>query len=569
MHREKFQDQLCKSFIGYAGILVAAALLLYLGSCLLNYYAVVVQGNRTDNSHLSQILTEQMDAYMLELEQLSTADVLLQAVSLEDDHSRTEANRCLYAFANAQNMRPYFVLMNRGGKIVCSNFSYINQQIFSESTFALGVITRMQQNPDEIIQSVFTARVSSEQDCCFSLCKTLVDSAGEIAGYLMFNIRQESFEAVTEELSSNVLLTDQYDNVIYTTLKLPKDPQGKLPSGKYTLSTNKHNVVDFGSNHYYVTESTSQTPTLRLYTLTYMNTHTKMLWIGVVLFFFLLVVLVSMILVLTQAFSRKNAMELSELKYAVEQLELDGGTEELPAQCSEETQALYMHFRTLIRHNNALIDRRRQMEIKNLESQFNPHFVYNIMETIRYQMDQDARAASQMLLSFAALMRYSINYGSTKVPLETDVEYINDYLLLQKVRYNNRLRYSFSVPDELLDCQIPKLLLQPVIENSIKHGYQAGRILDISINAEKIGTDLRFIVQDNGIGMSRERLENIRCILRQEPEEVSAEHVGLYNVHKVVNLTYGSNYGLEVDSDSNVGTTVTIKIPYEMEGEEC
>ena len=569
MHREKFQDQLCKSFIGYAGILVAAALLLYLGSCLLNYYAVVVQGNRTDNSHLSQILTEQMDAYMLELEQLSTADVLLQAVSLEDDHSRTEANRCLYAFANAQNMRPYFVLMNRSGKIVCSNFSYINQQIFSESTFALGVITRMQQNPDEIIQSVFTARVSSEQDCCFSLCKTLVDSAGEIAGYLMFNIRQESFEAVTEELSSNVLLTDQYDNVIYTTLKLPKDPQGKLPSGKYTLSTNKHNVVDFGSNHYYVTESTSQTPTLRLYTLTYMNTHTKMLWIGAILFFFLLVILVGMILVLTQAFSRKNAMELSELKYAVEQLELDGGTEELPAQCSEETQALYMHFRTLIRHNNALIDRRRQMEIKNLESQFNPHFVYNVMETIRYQMDQDARAASQMLLSFAALMRYSINYGSTKVPLETDVEYINDYLLLQKVRYNNRLRYSFSVPDELLDCQIPKLLLQPVIENSIKHGYQAGRILDISINAEKIGTDLRFIVQDNGIGMSRERLENIRGILRQEPEEVSAEHVGLYNVHKVVNLTYGSNYGLEVDSDSNVGTTVTIKIPYEMEGEEC
>ena len=569
MHRERFQDQLCKSFIGYAGILVAAALLLYLGSCLVNYYVVVVQGNRTDNSHLAQILTEQMDAYTLELEQLSTADVMLQAVAQEDSHSRTEANRCLYAFANAQNMRPYFVLMNRNREIVCSNFSYINQQIFSESTFALGVITRMQQNPDEIIQSVFTARVSSEQDCCFSLCKTLVDPAGEIAGYLMFNIRQESFEAVTEELSSNVLLTDQYDNVIYTTLKLPKDPQDKLPSGKYTLSANKHNVVDFGSNHYYVTESTSQTPALRLYTLTHMNTHTKMLWIGAILFFFLLVILVGMILVLTQAFSRKNAMELSELKYAVEQLEHDGGPEELPAQCAEETQVLYTHFRTLIRHNNALIDRRRQMEIKQLESQFNPHFVYNVMETIRYQMDQDANAASQMLLSFAALMRYSINYGSTKVPLETDVEYINDYLLLQKVRFNNCLRFCFSIPDELLDCQIPKLLLQPVIENSIKHGYQAGKILDISINAEKTGADLRLIVRDNGIGMSRERLENIRGILCQEPEEVSAEHVGLYNVHKVVNLTYGSNYGLEVDSDPNVGTSVTINIPYEMEDEEC
>lgn len=569
MHREKFQDQLRKSFIGYAGILVGAMLVLYLGSCLVNYYGVVVQGNRKDNDQLTQILTVEMDAYTLGLKQLSSADVLLQAVSREDSSSRTDANRCLYAFANAQSMRPYFVLMNREGEVVCSNFSYSNQKIFSESIFAMGSITRMRQNPEEIIQNVFTARVSSEQACCYSLCKALVGPSGDIAGFLLFNIRQESFAAVGEGRSSDVLLTDKYDNVIYTTLKLPKDPQDKLPSGKYTLATGKRNVVDLGSGHYYVTESTWDSPGLRLYTLTYMNTHTRMLWMGVGLFFFLLVTLVGMIWVLTRAFSRKNAMELGELKYAVEQLEQNGGVEELPAQCSEETQALYMHFRTLIRHNNALIDRRRQMEIKQLESQFNPHFVYNIMETIRYQMSQDAKAASRMLLSFAALMRYSINYGSTKVPLETDVEYINDYLLLQKVRFNNCLRYSFSVPEELLDCQIPKLLLQPVIENSIKHGYQTGKALDISITVEKMGADLCFTVRDNGIGMSRERLETIRQLLRQEPEEVSAEHVGLYNVHKVVSLTYGPPCGLEVDSDPNVGTTVTIHIPYEMEGGEC
>lgn len=569
MRREKFQDQLRKSFIGYAGILVAAMLLLYLGSCLVNYYGVVIQGNREDNSQLAQILTEQMDAYTLGLEEFSASEELLQAVSQGDDSSRTEANRRLYAFANAQNMRPYFVLMNHSGKVVCSNFSYSNQKIFAESIFVMGTITRMRQNPDEILQTVFTAQVSSAQACCYSLCKALVDPSGEIAGYLLFNIRQESFVSVVEGRSSDVLLTDRYDNVIYTTLKLPKDPQDKLPSGKYTLSTGQRNVVDFGSSHYYVTESTWQDSALRLYTLTYMNTHTKMLWIGVGLSFFLLVILVGMIWVLTRAFSQKNAMELSELKYAVEQLEQNGGVEELPAQCSEETQALYMHFRTLIRHNNALIDRRRQMEIKQMESQFNPHFVYNIMETIRYQMDQDAKAASRMLLSFAALMRYSINYGSTKVPLETDIEYINDYLLLQKVRFNNCLHYSFSIPEELLDCQIPKLLLQPVIENSIKHGYQAGKTLDISITAERVGSDLCFTVRDNGIGICRERLEEIREILRQEPEEVSAEHVGLYNVHKVVSLTYGSQYGLRVDSEPNVGTTVIIEIPYEMEGEEC
>lgn len=569
MHREKFQEQLRKSFIGYAGILVAAMLVLYLGSCLVNYYVVVVQGNRNDNDQITQALTGQMASYAQGLAEFSRSDVLLRAVSQEDGASRTEANRCLYAFANAQTMRPYFVLMDKAGKVVCSNFSYSNQNIFSGSLFATGSITRMWQEPEQVIQSVFTARVSSEQTCCYSLSKALVDVDGEIAGYLLFNIRQESFEALAEGRSSDVLLADKYGNVIYSTLKLPKDPSDKLPSGKYTLSAPRDHMLDFGDNHYYVTESTWEGAALQLYTLTYMNTHTRMLWFGVGLFFFLLVILVGMIWVLTGAFSRKNAMELSELKYAVEQLEQNGGVEDLPAQCSEETQALYMHFRTLIRHNNALIDRRRQMEIKQLESQFNPHFVYNIMETIRYQMGQDAKAASRMLLSFAALMRYSINYGSSKVPLETDVEYINDYLLLQKVRFNNCLRYSFSIPEELLDCQIPKLLLQPVIENSIKHGYQSGKTLDISITAEKVGTDLCFTVRDNGAGMSRERLEGIRELLRQEPEEVSAAHVGLYNAHKVVSLTYGPPYGLEVDSVPDVGTTVVIHMPYEMEGEEC
>ena len=121
-------------------------------------------------------------------------------------------------------------------------------------------------------------------------------------------------------------------------------------------------------------------------------------------------------------FDGQNLMELKE--------------KELRAQMCIRDR-LYTHFRKLIRDNNELIDLRRRMEIKHLESQFNPHFVFNVMETIRFQMEQDPKEASRMLRSFASLMRYSIHYGDTKVPLETDVEYVNDYLLLQKARYNN------------------------------------------------------------------------------------------------------------------------------------
>ena len=209
------------------------------------------------------------------------------------------------------------------------------------------------------------------------------------------------------------------------------------------------------------------------------------------------------------------------------------------------------------------------MEIKQLEEQFNPHFVFNVMETVRYQINEDPEAASEMLLSFANLMRYSINYGHTKVSLETDVEYVNDYLLLQKVRYNNCLHYEFHIPDQLLECQVPKLLLQPVIENSIKHGYQQGKILEITVQVDRVEDDLRFVVRDNGRGIEPSRLEAIRESFTMELNSDYIKHIGLYNIQKVVELMYGPPYGLTIESTLGEGTTVTLTLPYEVEMESC
>ena len=238
---------------------------------------------------------------------------------------------------------------------------------------------------------------------------------------------------------------------------------------------------------------------------------------------------------------------------------------ELSAQCSEEFQGLYSQFKQLVRNNNQLQERRRRMEVRHLEEQFNPHFVFNVMETVRYQIGEDPETACEMLQSFANLMRYSINYGHTKVALETDVEYINDYLLLQKIRYNNALQFQLNIPDELLECQVPKLLLQPVIENSIRHGFVQGRTLEILVEAEQAGGDLRFTVQDNGAGIPRERLEAIRESFSLELDSGIVRRIGLYNVQKVVSLLYGPEYGLSIESAPGAGTRVTLTMPWEME----
>lgn len=555
MARVKFQDRLQRSFLGYAALIVAVIVALYLGGFLLNAYTVVVRGCRQGSREAETFLSAQLESYTGGMEMLAKQPELLAAAGGRQE-SRTDANRLLYDFANRQTLRSYFLLLSPEAKIVCSNFSLSNQKIMEESAFLGRVLSRAEKG--QVLGSVFTAPVNSDQDCAYSLCLRL-----EEGGYLMFNLRQQSFR---ENFSGmEFLLTDSYDNVIYTTLKLPEDPQDKLPSGKFTLDPSKIGVADIEGSRYYVSGVTVEPQRLRLYTLTCLDIHLQMLGYGLAVFAGLLAVLWFIIRAMTRAFSQQNALELSELKTAVEQLEQAQGPLELPEQCSEETQELYTHFRKLIRDNNELIDLRRRMEIKHLESQFNPHFVFNVMETIRFQMEQDPKEASRMLRSFASLMRYSIHYGDTKVPLETDVEYVNDYLLLQKARYNNCLHYEFHIPEELLDCRVPKLLLQPVIENSIKHGYQAGKILNISIRAEDLGEELCFTVEDDGRGMEPERLEAVMKCLDREPEEVLAEHVGLYNVQKVVRLTYGPAYGLEIHSCPERGTAVTLKIPYEME----
>ena len=116
---------------------------------------------------------------------------------------------------------------------------------------------------------------------------------------------------------------------------------------------------------------------------------------------------------------------------------------------------------------------------------------------------------------------------------------------------------------------MPKLLLQPVIENSIKHGYQQGRILEIVVKVQRIGDDLRFEVRDNGKGIEADRLAAIRESFTMELNSVYVKHIGLYNIQKVVELMYGPNYGLTVESTPGEGTVVTLTMPYEVEMESC
>lgn len=574
MSRPKFQDQLRKSFMGYICAIIAAILALFFGGFVLNFINVVVKGCRETKQQLSSRLEAQTTAYEEGLLMLIQDPQVQAALTQESPAAWTGANQQLYQFVNAQNLKSYFVLLDGTGCLVCSNFNERNQESFVNSSFTSSVIARLNKAPEKLMCFACNAPLTNDQMCCYTFSRVVLGENSSKEGYLFFNLREDGFRESVRAFSQEVLLTDRYDNIIYTTLDPEEDPLDKLPSGKYPLDVTEDGISKIRGEYHYVSTGIITTQELRLYTLTPLSLQIQTLWYGLFLFIFLLFILTVIVWILPRIFARQNAKELGELTRAVKGLEQNDTDDELPPQCSEEFQQLFNQFRNTTLHlqelsqrNSELMDRRRQIEIKQLEEQFNPHFVFNVMETVRYQIQENTETASEMLLSFANLMRYSINYGHTKVSLETDVEYVNDYLLLQKARYNNCLHYEFRIPESLLECQIPKLLLQPVIENSIKHGYQPGKTLDIVVEAEQLGDDLRFVVQDNGKGIEESRLGAIRESFTMELNSDYVKHIGLYNVQKVIELLYGSHYGLEIESTLGKGTRVVLTMPYEVEAE--
>lgn len=576
MRRVKFQDLLRRSFMGYIFLIIVAILVLMVGGLAVNFATVVVGGCRESNRSLALYIQDQYEAYQGGLEELSARPEIRQALVDRGGEGWTQANQQLYQFVNGQNFKAYFVLLDGEGNPVCSNFNERNQESFAGAPLIGGMRERLNKSPEDTLCFICDVPLTSEQMCSYSFGRSVLDEQGEPMGYLFFNLRTESLQRQFRTVSQEVLLTDRYDNIIHTTLDLEDDPTDKVPSGKYAMGISTDGIQEISGVYYYISASTVTPQGMRLYTLTSLEIHIQALWYGLFLFVLLLLILGAIVLLMTRAFVQQNAREMQELTRAVAELDRSSELCELSPQCSEESQQLYtqfrnitLHLRELIRDNSELQDRRRQMEIKQLEEQFNPHFVFNVMETVRYQINEDPEAASEMLLSFANLMRYSINYGHIKVSLETDVEYVNDYLLLQKVRYNNCLHYEFHIPDQLLECQVPKLLLQPVIENSIKHGYQQGKILEITVQVDRVEDDLRFVVRDNGRGIEPSRLEAIRESFTMELNSDYIKHIGLYNIQKVVELMYGPPYGLTIESTLGEGTTVTLTLPYEVEMESC
>ena len=264
--------------------------------------------------------------------------------------------------------------------------------------------------------------------------------------------------------------------------------------------------------------------------------------------------------------SRLLSRPLQQLETAMEQFEqdADGFTYE-PVAGTREVQELSDSFGHMVGRIQKLMTTVREEEIdlrktelKALQAQINPHFLYNTLDSIAWMCERGKNAdAVKMVHALARLFRISISRGHELIPIEKELQHAESYLLIQKFRYKNQFTYHFTVDESCLHCLCNKITLQPIIENSITHGLDL--LVDpghIEIEVCGDGEDILFKVTDDGIGMSQEQVAEL---LKNEPSDRTG--IGIKNVNDRLRIYFGPQYGMSIDSVPDEGTTVTIRMP--------
>lgn len=212
----------------------------------------------------------------------------------------------------------------------------------------------------------------------------------------------------------------------------------------------------------------------------------------------------------------------------------------------------------------------REAELELLQAQINPHFLYNTLDTIMWLAESgNQEEVVRMVASLSDFFRTSLNHGDGMFTLKEEKRHVGSYLQIQQVRYQDILEYDISFPENLNETMIPKITLQPIVENALYHGIKnrrgKGRII-VCATKNETDNDVVISITDNGVGMSGEQLDKVTNLLKGTSGGKTSkkrDSYGLYNVNERIKLKFGNQYGLSINSVYGEGTCVQIKIPFQ------
>jgi two-component system sensor histidine kinase YesM len=278
--------------------------------------------------------------------------------------------------------------------------------------------------------------------------------------------------------------------------------------------------------------------------------------------------------------SNKITLRLRNLEYNMEKVG-DGAIPDLfPIRGEDEVGKLNRTYLRMLGQIKKLMEdikenerQKRQMEIKVLRAQISPHFLYNSLNTIGYlAMMQNAKNIHGLVSSLINLLQAAVKVDDILIPLSSELDYVKSYLAIQLYRFSRQPHIDFRLDSLAYGCMVPKMILQPIVENALIHGLRDGQENPvITIKAYPLDTSLIISISDNGVGISEGKIREILSMeagYDNDLRNLRFSGIGVSNVHARIRLQFGEPYGLSIYSRERLFTTVEMRLPIVKDGKE-
>ncbi|MEY8417760.1 histidine kinase [Oscillospiraceae bacterium 44-5] len=547
----KFKQKLLKSVSRKMVLLLLLSALIF----TMGQYAVILLGNEGNvRSHLQELKASYRQLDRIDTEFLRDEETMRAARAVLTGEQGAARLQQLVRRLNLQSpVSSEFILSDLHGSVLAASFPGSTLTSYLWNYNAAICYHARNCGEDEIYRSVYYDN-STYSDRMF-VKPVYQDSA--LLGFLTLYLSGAGWNYSLSDTNFDGVITDLRGNIMYSS-------KHAFASVDNKFSCASHGSVELNGLRYWVLSETTPDGGAIIYSLVYYP-RSGALIAGLIA---LAMAAAAWYVTARNVFASMAASSAASVEHLVQELryirttdsghriEMDSGDEF--SEVAHQTNYMLDALKELNERNTELLRRSNRIEMEQLTAQMNPHFLYNTLEIIRTLALFDGVKAEQVITELTQVLRYSIDFSRDEVPLQDDIFYIQSYLNIQKVRFGSRFRCQLDIAPECMDCMVPKLLLQPLLENSIKYGFRRRMELQIRVEGRLEEGALLFRVADDGGGMEEEQALALQAQLASHDRD--SPSIGLRNLARRLDLKYGSKSGVEVVNHEGRGFEVLVRI---------
>lgn len=427
-----------------------------------------------------------------------------------------------------------------------------------------GIMRKMHQMPGQFTFISQEMKFSSGTKVIYSLGKSILWNK-KIIGYVVIDFSAQELEKYLQSHWSNTTV----GNAIANELQQVIIATGPLLNGKNSHQTSQrfNKVIENDSESYYYSAVQLAPYGLYYYEVVSLTGINEVRNIGMIVMVFTYGCLALAMTVINRRLAMRIMEPLTKLTAAMRQAGEGNLSSHLLIDTRDEFEVLGGYFNVIINEMQIMIERIQEQvqrsalaEKRQLQAQFNPHFLYNTLDVVKWLIKiKQYEDAESTVIHLAKILRYSISDTEEFVIVREDIEYISRYLQIQQIRFGTTMKYDISLDPGLSEEYIPKLILQPLIENACVHGLAQNGGGSITILWEDLGDKMQIVIRDTGVGFK----EPIGKIMPEDLLEMAAGEVGfgIYNVKRRLELYYGNESKMAIESTPGNGTSIVLIIP--------